>query len=100
MQQEHWLADRAMLQRLLQEHPEWSRQELAQRLGRSLGWVKKWKKRLREAPAGDTRVLLGKPFGRKTPYPQTDAEVEQRILAIRDAPPEHLQRTPGPRAIL
>jgi hypothetical protein len=26
MQQEHWLADRAMLQRLLQEHPEWSRQ--------------------------------------------------------------------------
>ena len=100
MQQEHWLADRAMLQRLLQEHPEWSRQELAQRLGRSLGWVKKWKKRLREAPAGDASVLLGKPFGRKTPYPQTDAEVEQRILAIRDAPPEHLQRTPGPRAIL
>jgi transposase InsO family protein len=100
MQQEHWLADRAMLQRLLQEHPEWSRQELAQRLGRSLGWVKKWKKRLRETPTGDTSVLLGKPFGRKTPYPQTDLEVEKRILAIRDTPPEHLQRTPGPRAIL
>jgi transposase InsO family protein len=100
MQQEHWLADRAVLQRLLQEHPECLRQELAQRLGRSLGWVKKWKKRLREAPAGDMRVLLGKPFGRKTPYPQTDAEVEQRILAIRDAPPENLLRTPGPRAIL
>jgi hypothetical protein len=100
MQREHWLADRAMLQRLLQEHPEWSRQELAQRIGRSLGWVKKWKKRLREAPAGDTSVLLGKPFGRKTPYPQTDAEVEEQILAIRDAPPEHLQRVPGPRAIL
>ncbi len=100
MQREHWLADRAMLQRLLQEHPEWSQQELAQRLGRSLGWVKKWKKRLREAPAGDTSVLLGKPFGRKTPYPQTDAEAEQQILAIRDAPPEHLQRVPGPRAIL
>ena len=89
-----------MLQQLLQEHPEWSRQELAQRLGRSLGWVKKWKKRLREAPAGDTSVLLGKPFGRQTPYPQIDAEVEQRILAIRDEPPEHLQRVPGPRAIL
>ncbi|GHO64012.1 hypothetical protein KSC_029040 [Ktedonobacter sp. SOSP1-52] len=100
MQQEHWLADRAMLQRLLQEHPEWSRQELAQHLGRSLGWVKKWKKRFREAPIGDTEVLLGKPFGRKTPYPQTDLEVEKRILAIRDAPPENLQRTPGPRAIL
>jgi len=100
MQQEHWLADRALLQRFLREHPEWSRQELAQRLGRSLGWVKKWKKRLCEAPVGDTSVLFGKPFGRKTPYPQTDAEVEQRILAIRDAPPEHLHRVPGPRAIL
>jgi hypothetical protein len=70
------------------------------RAARSLGWVKKWKKRLREAPAGDASVLLGKPFGRKTPYPQTDAEVERQILAIRDAPPEHLQRVPGPRAIL
>lgn len=100
MQQEHWLADRAMLQRLLQEHPEWSKQELAQRIGRSIGWIKKWKKRFHETPVGDTKVLLGKPFGRKTPYPQTDPEVEQRILAIRDAPPEHLQRTPGPRAIL
>src|SRR5260370_20601629 len=56
--------------------------------------------RLRNAPAGDTSVLLGKPFGRKTPFPHTDAEVEQQILAIRDAPPEHLQRVPGPRAIL
>jgi transposase InsO family protein len=100
MQQERWLADRAMLQRLLQEHPEWSKQELAQRIGRSIGWIKKWKKRLGDAPVGDTKVLLGKPFGRKTPYPQTDPEVEKRILAIRDAPPEHLQRTPGPRAIL
>src|SRR5260370_29231225 len=100
MQHEHWLADRAILQRLLQDHPEWSKQELAQHTGRSIGWIKKWKKRFREAPVGDTKVLLGKPFGRKTPYPQTDPEVEQRILALRDAPPENLQRTPGPRAIL
>lgn len=100
MQQEHWIADRAMLQRLLQLHPEWTQQELADWIGRSKGWVKKWVKRLREAPAGDSRVLLGKPLGRKTPYPQTDPLVEERVLAIRDAPPENLQRTPGPRAIL
>ena len=100
MQQEHWIADRAMLQRLLQLHPEWTQQELADWIGRSVGWVKKWVKRLREAPPGDTRVLFGKPLGRKTPYPQTDHEVEERILAIRDEPPENLKRTPGPRAIL
>jgi hypothetical protein len=98
--QERWIADRAMLQQLIQKHPEWTQQELADWIGRSLGWVKKWVKRLREVPPGDARVLFGKPFGRKTPYAQTDPEVEERILSIRDAPPEHLKRTPGPRAIL
>jgi transposase InsO family protein len=98
--QEHWIADRAMLQQLQQKHPEWTQPELANWIGRSLGWVKKWVKRLREASPDDTCVLFGKPFGRKTPYPQTDAAVEARILAIRDAPPENLKRTPGPRAIL
>jgi hypothetical protein len=98
--QERWIADRAMLQQLIQKHPEWTQQELANWIGRSLGWVKKWVKRLREAPPGDTSVLFGKPFGRKTPYPQTDPVVEACILAIRDAPPENLKRTPGPRAIL
>jgi SepF-like predicted cell division protein (DUF552 family) len=98
--QERLVADRAMLQQLIQKHPELTQQELANWIGRSLGWVKKWVKRLREAPSGDASVLFGKPFGRKTPYPQTDPVVEARILAIRDAPPENLKRTPGPRAIL
>lgn len=57
-------------------------------------------KRLREAAPGDVSVLFGKGCRRKTPYPQTDPEIEERILAIRDAPPENLKRTPGPRAIL
>jgi len=62
--------------------------------------VKKWIKRFREATAGDARVLFGKPRGRTTPYPQTDAEVQERVVAIRDAPPENLRRVPGPKAIL
>ena len=64
-------------------------------IGRSVGWVKKWGKRLREAPRGDGSILLGKPRGRKTPYPQTDQEVQERVVAIRDAPPENLRRVPG-----
>lgn len=98
--QERWVGDRAMLQRLIQHHPAWTQQELAAWTGRSLGWVKKWVKRLREAPPGDTTVVFGKPFRRKTPYPQIDPVVEERILAIRDTPPENLKRTPGPKAIL
>ncbi len=100
MQNERWVADRALLRRLIQDHPEWTQKELAAWIGRSLGWVKKWVKRFREAPAGDAHVLFGKPRGRTTPYPQTDAEVQERVVAIRDAPPENLRRVPGPKAIL
>jgi hypothetical protein len=100
MQNERWVADRALLRRLIQDHPEWTQKELAAWMGRSLGWVKKWIKRFREATAGDARVLFGKPRGRTTPYPQTDAEVQERVVAIRDAPPENLRRVPGPKAIL
>jgi transposase len=98
--QERWIADRAMLHQLMQLHPDWTQKELAAWIGRSVGWVKKWVKRFREAPPDDASVLLGKPRGRTTPYPQTDHEVQEHIIAIRDAPPENLKRVPGPKAIL
>ena len=100
MQNEHWIADRALLQRYLRDHPEWTQPQLAAAVGRSLGFVKKWVKRLRGAPSGDMSVLFGLPRRRKTPYPQSDPQVEERILAIRDEPPEHLKRVPGPKALL
>src|SRR2546426_995816 len=100
MQNEQWIADRALLQRSLHDHPEWTQPQLAAALGRSLGFVKKWVKRLRQAPPRDMSVLFGLPRGRQTPYPQTDAQVEERILAIGDEPPENLKRVPGPKAIL
>ena len=100
MQNEQWIADRALLQRYLRDHPEWTQPQLAAAVGRSLGFVKKWVKRLRGAPSGDMSVLFGLPRRRKTPYPQSDPQVEERILAIRDEPPEHLKRVPGPKAIL
>ena len=99
MHNEEWIADRALLRRLLGDHPEWTQPQLAEAVGRSVGFVKKWVKRLRQAPAGDVSVLFGLPCGRKTPYPQTDPLVEERILSIRDEPPENLKRVPGPKAI-
>ena len=53
-----WIADRATLRGLGQQHPVWTQQDLADGLGRSLSWVKKWLKRLREAPSDDLQVLL------------------------------------------
>jgi Integrase core domain len=68
-------------------HPQY-----AQALGMSLGWVKKWKKRLQEADAKDEQVLHSR--SRAPEHPP------ERILQMRDEPPEGLQRTPGPKAIL
>jgi hypothetical protein len=100
MQTEPWVADRAQLQHLLHEHPEWTHKELAAWVGRSLGWVKKWVKRLRDAPANDISVLFGLPRGRRTPSPQIDPLVEDRILAIRESPQDASAPRPWPQADL
>src|SRR5579859_4205968 len=95
-----WLADRTALRRLLHQHPTWSVRDFAQTLGRSLGWVKKWLKRLRGAPADDDAVLHSRSRARKHPPPRLSQAVIERVLEIRDQPPENLRRTPGPVAIL
>ena len=57
--EEIWYVDRAKLRHLLKEHAQYSLNQLAQAIGRSLSWVKKWKKRLQTAPEEDERVLWG-----------------------------------------
>ena len=98
--QAEWIADRATLRSLAREHPEWTQQDLANALGRSLSWVKKWLKGVRDAPPDDLQVLLSHSRAHHTPYPQVHPRIIQRIVEIREHPPENLQRTPGPRAIL
>src|SRR5215470_10779109 len=95
-----WSADRANLRFAVRDHPAWSVPQLAQHLGRSVSWVKKWRQRLREAPSEDEAVLHSRSRARKHPPPALSPLVIERILAIRDAPPAHLQRVPGPKAIL
>jgi hypothetical protein len=95
-----WYTDRTLLRMLLRTQPTWSLQDYADATQRSLGWVKKWVKRLRAAAPDDDQVLHAHSRARKHPPPPLDPIVIDRILEIRDAPPEHLQRTPGPKAIL
>ncbi len=95
-----YYAARANLRRLLTQYPTWTRKQYAQAVGMSLGWVKKWIKRLREAPREDETVLQGQSRARKHPPERISELVVDRLLEIRDQPPEGLQRTPGPKAIL
>src|SRR5579859_2092553 len=99
-----YYAARANLRRLIGLHPHWTQQQYAQAVGMSLGWVKKWKKRLQEAvqeaDPEDPQVLHSRSRARTHPPARLSQAVTDRILQMRDEPPEGLQRTPGPKAIL
>ena len=95
-----WYADRTLLRTLLRSQPTWTLQDYADATQRSLGWVKKWGKRLQGALPDDDQPLHSHSRARKHPPPSLSPLVVERILEIRDHPPEHLQRTPGPKAIL
>ena len=95
-----YYAARANLRRLLTQYPTWTRQQYAQAVGMSLGWVKKWIKRLQEAPPQDEAVLQGQSRARKHPAERISQRVVDRLLELRDQPPEGLGRTPGPKALL
>jgi len=98
--EEQWFVDRVRLRELLLKNPQASRQHLAEQTGRSMGWVHKWRNRLLAARPDDEDVLHGRPCAPHHPPQAIRQEVVNRILEIRDHPPENLRRIPGPRAIL
>lgn len=95
-----WLADRALLRQLLEQQPGWTNQQLAEDVGRSLTWVKKWKKRIHQTPSEEEPPLFSQSRARHHPPAKTSQAVVEAILTSRDQPPAELQRTPGPRAIM
>jgi hypothetical protein len=66
----------------------------------SVGWVKKWQKRLQEAEPEDEQVLHSRSRARIHPPERISQAVVERIIQMREEPPEGLRRTPGPKAIL
>jgi hypothetical protein len=95
-----YYAARGNLRRLVRLHPQWTHQQYAQAVGMSRGWVKKWKQRLQEAEPEDEQVLHSRSRARIHPPERIRQVVVDRILQMRDAPPEGLRRTPGPKALL
>ena len=95
-----YYAVRANLRRLLHLHPQWTHSQYAQAVGMSVGWVKKWKHRLQEAEPEDEQVLHSRSRARIHPPECISQVVVDRIIQMRDEPPEGLRRTPGPKALL
>jgi transcriptional regulator with XRE-family HTH domain len=96
------VAKRATLRWLVQQHPEWTQQDLADALKMSRSWVSKWLRRLRQADPADVLALHSRSRARHTlPFSiASQPAVVQRILQMRMEPPENLQRVPGSEALL
>jgi hypothetical protein len=98
--EEEWMRDRALLRDLLKKTPQASPRELAQASGRSVSWVKKWRKRLCEGDPADPHLVSSRSRAHPSPYFRWDPSVESRIVEMGLSAPEQLGRTPGPRALL
>jgi len=90
---------RSQLRHLLTLHAEWSGKTLAQAMGMSEGWVKKWRRRLKLAEPDDRRVLWSQSRRPQRLQHKVTPALEMKIVSLRDDPPEGLKRTPGCDAI-
>jgi hypothetical protein len=97
--EEQWIADRAALRALLHVHADWTHAQFAHEIGRSVSWVKQWRRRLRAAAPDDPQVLWSRSRARHTPPPKTHPLVVERLLTLRDELPATLHRIPGPRTL-
>jgi len=95
-----WVCKRAHLRTLLHQHPDWSVQQLADAVGCSKSMVCKWKKRLTHVDPRDASILFSRSRAAHRHPVRLSKEVIETIIEMRLSPPEHLHRTPGPKALL
>src|SRR5215813_15667808 len=74
-------------------------QELADGLGYSPDWVRKWRKRIAAADPNDESVLHCQSHRPKTIPRQVSATMEKRIIDMRQTLSQDYNRTVGPRTI-
>lgn len=93
------VADRTKLRKLFQSYPDWPTRQFIEATQRSRSWVKLWLKRFKSTTPDDETVLWGKSRQpKKLPQPPNPILLE-RLLELRNHPPDNLKRTPGPKTL-
>jgi len=96
---EEWMRDRALMRDLLNKHPQTHPQEIARATGRSVSWVKKWRKRLREGDSHEQELLCSHSRAYHAPYFRWNLRFEPCIVEMRLSSPKHERahpRSPSP----
>src|SRR5512142_1003710 len=94
-----WRVARARLRGLLRENGQASHRALAEQSGYSVAWVRKWRKRLAQAPPDDEQVLGSQSHRPKHIPRQVSVAVEERIIELRVTLSEQYNRPVGARTI-
>ena len=100
MSEIEWIVDRAKLYSLREKRPQAKPKQLAQELGRSERWARKWLKRFAHHEGDEKTLFCSRSRARHKANKKVCPEVVEAILDIRDNRAEGLNRTPGPRTIL
>ena len=91
--------DRMSLHRQMREHPSWSPAQLAEAVGRSARWGRKWVKRLRSEAAPSFKMYWSQSRAPKRRPRQTEEPVKDAICTLRERLSEAYHRPAGARLI-
>ena len=95
-----WAIDRMRLFQLRRDHPDRTLNQLAQAVGYSLTWVKKWLRRFREVNAIGLAMFQAQSRAPKQRPKRVIPLVRDAILGLRDALTERYGRVVGAKTIL
>ncbi len=95
-----WEFERMRLFELIRDHPDWSTSHLAEAIGHSLSWVKKWRKRFRQAQQASLALFQSQSRAPKTRSKSLMPLVRNAILSLRDQLKDVYRRVVGPKTIL
>lgn len=95
-----WTHARIELYKLHKKNPTWTYEKLAEMLGYSVSWVKKWLKRARQATVKTLEVFTSQSRAPKNPARKITDRVRDVILTLRQKLPEKYRRVVGAYPIL
>lgn len=95
-----WEFERIKLFQFVRDHPDWSSTRLAEAVGHSLSWVKKWRQRFQEAKHLSLELFQSQSRAPKTRAKQLLPVVRNAILSLRDQLKDVYKRTVGSKTIL
>lgn len=95
-----WEFERMKLFELVRDHPDWSTSRLAEVIGHSLSWVKKWCQRFRQVKQLNLAMFQSQSRAPKTRSKHLTPLVRNAILSLRDQLKAVYRRVVGPKTIL